>query len=425
MKRDLSYINDPRRYNDLFYPLLNSDARRIILYGSRNSAKSYFIGQKSIRDCLTLPYYKGVLIRRHFNTIRDSIYSRIKSVTQDLLIDDLFEFKRSPLEIIGPNGNSFIARGMDNAEKAKSLDDPTHIIYEEADQISEKDYDTMSLSLRNSKGIKPQEILIFNSGDPEHWIVKRFFPDVKSFEKIDGSHTYIETNDPELVIVHAAWFHNDFIDEWSQKEHLNLKAKNLQKYRVHSLGLFGIEVEGALWTQKNINQHRVFTPPEMRKIVVGFDPAVSSNELSDEHGIIGAGFGQDERGYVLDDDSGKSTPVEAAQKAIAMYHKLKADAIVIEKNNGGDWIPAVFKNIDPSVKTITVHASRGKRTRAEPISTVYEAGNISHVGYLPKLESELTTWLPLESRDSPNRLDALVWALSEFFVKKQRKMRIA
>ncbi len=187
------------------------------------------------------------------------------------------------------------------------------------------------------------------------------------------------------------------------------------------------EVPGALWMRGRIDESRVTKFPDLTRIVVGVDPTASAG--GDEAGIVTAGTvwqnGRQEF-YTLADDSRQGTPQEWASAAVAAYHRHKADCIVAEKNNGGDMVEAVIKQVDPAVKVKLVWASRGKMTRAEPIAAIAEQGRDHHVGYFPQLEDELCMWIPGEG--SPNRLDAKVWALTELvrdnklnLVAEQRK----
>jgi len=181
------------------------------------------------------------------------------------------------------------------------------------------------------------------------------------------------------------------------------------------------EVPGALWTRGRIDESRVTKFPDLTRIVVGVDPTASAD--GDEAGVITAGTvwkdGKQEF-YTLADDSRNGTPQEWASAAVAAYHRHKADCIVAEKNNGGDMVEAVIKQVDPKVNVKLVWASRGKATRAEPIAAIAEQGRDHHVGYFPRLEDELCMWIPGES--SPNRLDAKVWAMTELVDDRRVKM---
>ena len=171
-------------------------------------------------------------------------------------------------------------------------------------------------------------------------------------------------------------------------------------------------VEGALWTREMIESARVTSAPPLIRIVIGLDPAVTANENSDETGIVAAGVNSAGEYYVLSDKSLRASPDAWARQAVNLYHELKADKIVAETNNGGDMVLLTLQNVDRSVATKKVTATRGKQLRAEPISALYEQGKVHHVGYLADLETQMCEWTPL-SNESPDRLDALVWALTE------------
>ena len=128
-----------------------------------------------------------------------------------------------------------------------------------------------------------------------------------------------------------------------------------------------------------------------------------------------AGLGHDQRGYVLADLTIKANPIEWARVAITALREYGADRIVAEANQGGDMVRTVIAAVDPLAPITLVHASRGKRTRAEPIAALYEQGRISHVSPMPMLEDQLCQFTGAPGEESPDRLDALVWALSELF----------
>lgn len=186
------------------------------------------------------------------------------------------------------------------------------------------------------------------------------------------------------------------------------------------------DTPGALWTRDLIEQARVpkDSKPELRRIVVAVDPAISSGEASDETGIIVAGLGVDGRGYVLEDSSGKYSPMDWAKKAINAYNRHRADKIVAEANQGGAMVEATLRTVDRNVPIKLVHASKGKITRAEPISALYEQGRVSHVGAFDQLEDQLCTYTS-GSTASPDRLDALVWALTELLLDGQGFVQFA
>ena len=176
------------------------------------------------------------------------------------------------------------------------------------------------------------------------------------------------------------------------------------------------DLPGALWTLASIDAYRLREAPEMGRIVVSVDPAVTATENSDEHGIIVAGLAE-QRGVVLEDASMAGSPHEWARRAVSLYRSWDADAIVIEVNQGGDMVAHTIRTIDPNVKIKEVRASRGKHVRAEPIAALYEQGRVAHCGSFPELENQMTqmTTNGYEGDGSPDRVDALVWAMTDLF----------
>ena len=174
------------------------------------------------------------------------------------------------------------------------------------------------------------------------------------------------------------------------------------------------DIEGALWNWSMIEGQRLKRSdmPELRRVVVAVDPAVSSGEDADETGIVVAGRCDNGHFYVLDDRTIHGSPDTWARTAVEVFHEYNADRLIAEVNNGGDLVEKVVRTIDRHIPYTAVRASRGKIVRAEPVAALYEQGKVHHVGELKKLEDQLTTYTP-DTRKSPDRLDALVWAITE------------
>lgn len=183
------------------------------------------------------------------------------------------------------------------------------------------------------------------------------------------------------------------------------------------------EASGALWNRGMLAtcevevEDLVAFAETLARVVVAVDPAVSSNSESDMTGLIVAG--QDINGvcYVLEDATDRYTPEGWASKAIELYHQYGADRIVAERNQGGDMVKYTFKTVDETIPIKLVHASRGKFARAEPVSALYERGRVKHAKGLDALEDQMVQWEPLGSTGSPDRLDAMVWAITELALK--------
>ena len=178
------------------------------------------------------------------------------------------------------------------------------------------------------------------------------------------------------------------------------------------------DVPGALWQRRMLDESRLLVPPELQRIVVGIDPAVTSGEGANETGIVVAAKGTDARGYVLEDLSCRLSPDGWARRAVAAYRHWKADRIVAEVNNGGDLVENTIRTVDPNVSYRSVRASRGKTVRAEPIAALYEQKRIHHIGTFPDLEDQMCAFTPDNlAGNSPDRVDALVWAFTELMVE--------
>lgn len=230
--------------------------------------------------------------------------------------------------------------------------------------------------------------------------------------------------DPRTVVTRGSTYENSanlaktFLD--------NIRAK----YEGTRLGRQELQAEvlddvpGSLWTREGIDKYRKGPTdklPDMQRVVVAIDPAGKSQETAisegtAETGIVVAGLGVDGRGYVLDDLSVSLSPNGWARRALSAFDQYSADAIVVETNQGGDMVKHTIKSVR-NVPVVEVHASRGKVTRAEPIAALYEQGRISHVGSHADLEDQMVLFTPLgiAGDTTGDRVDALVWALTQLF----------
>ena len=178
-------------------------------------------------------------------------------------------------------------------------------------------------------------------------------------------------------------------------------------------------LEGALWRSDMIDETRLSANEEreLTNIIVAIDPAVTANENSDETGIIVVGKDANNEYYVLEDISGKYSADKWGRMAVRAYYEWEADRVVAEVNNGGDLVERLLRNIDTDIPYRSVHATRGKLVRAEPIAALYEQKRVHHVGSFPELESQMCTYTG-DIKTSPDRLDAMVWGLSELSKSK-------
>jgi len=230
-------------------------------------------------------------------------------------------------------------------------------------------------------------------------------------------------NDPGTVMTGGSTFDNrsNLSPKFLSVVTCKYEGSRLGRQELHAEVLE--DLEGALWKRGFIDALRVKLSdvPPIERIVVAIDPNASSQEDSNECGIICAGLGIDGHGYVLDDASAVMAPAEWAAKAINLYRMRQADRIIAETNNGGEMVENTIRMIDSNVPFGSVWASRGKVTRAEPISALYEQGRVHHVGPFPTLEDQMCAFtVDFNRREmgySPDRVDALVWALTELMIE--------
>ncbi len=218
------------------------------------------------------------------------------------------------------------------------------------------------------------------------------------------------SEDPRWLAIHFTSRDNPHIS----KEALDEIAKDMTvlAYQQEILAIDVDVVVGALWTMETLNRYRVNEYPTLIRVVVGVDPPGGATEC----GIVACGRGRDGHYYVINDSSLRASPDVWADTALNVYDKEQADKMVAEVNFGGDMVESTIKKtaetLNKTVNYKSVRASRGKAVRAEPIAAAYEQGRVHHVGDFPFLEEELTSWVPGD-KDSPNRLDACVWSLTE------------
>ena len=226
------------------------------MYGGRSSAKSDTAAQKMMRLCREEEGFKGVALRKTYNTLRDSCYSKLISVIDRNGWESEFHCTVSPLEITHKaSGRKIMFRGLDKAEKIKSLDDPTVMWLEEALEIKHDDFVKVDTSIRSPHPTTLKQMIItFNPEDEEHWINKRFFPHKSTYEKADGNFTYIKSPEPDTVLLHTTYKHNDFcegadIDTITRLTRAYGAESNYVKVYVH--GLWGNALKGLVFEKVN------------------------------------------------------------------------------------------------------------------------------------------------------------------------------
>jgi len=236
---------------------------------------------------------------------------------------------------------------------------------------------------------------------------------------------------PKTVMTHAptqanrAYLAEGFLDE------VRARFAGTRMGRQELDGVLVEDIDGALWRSEGFDTARVSNPPQLGRVVVAVDPPVTGKSTSDECGIVVVGVTTDGPphdwcAYVLEDCTVKAaSPSEWARAAIEAMDNWSADRLVAEVNQGGDMVEAVIRQIDPNVAFRSVYASRGKVARAEPAVALYEQGRVKHLSGLDALEDQMCqmTTRGFEGQGSPDRVDALVWALTDMIIEPSRSWR--
>lgn len=233
--------------------------------------------------------------------------------------------------------------------------------------------------------------------------------------------------DPQTYVTRGSTYENraNLASAFLERVRLRYEGTRLGRQELHAEVLD--DAPGAMWNRAQLDALRVNRIPSgFRGIVVGVDPAVkdpsrvtTEDEKGAETGIVTCGLGEDGHGYVIRDDSGHFSPNEWAQRVVKVFDLCKANYVVAEVNQGGALVTANLRTIRESLPIITVHASRGKDIRAEPVSALYEQERIHHVGCLANLEDGMCQWDPVNGISTPfqDRIDAMVWAFTHLMVE--------
>ena len=378
--------------------------RYVGFYGGRGSAKSHSVAAGLLGEGVQQPL--RVLCGREVQkSIKDSVKLLLDDKIAAMGLEGFYTSTRD--EIKGPNGTMFLFAGIGDQtiDSIKSFEGVDRFWGEEAQTFTKRSLEILRPTIR-----KPGSKLIFT------WNPRAASDAIDHF--LRG-----QTLPPNSFVGRVNYDDNPFFPSELEAEREHDRNTNPVRYAHIWDGEYEPAVVGAIWDMATINEGRRAEAPDLERIVVAIDPAISADEDSNEHGVIVAGRGDDRRAYTLEDATLAGKPEQWAKRAIAMFDKWDADCVVIEINQGGDMCEHTLRAYRPGLPIRRVHASRGKHVRAEPISAQYSLGNVSHVGAFPELEAQMCqmTAAGYEGTGSPDRVDALVWALTDLFPKGQSK----
>lgn len=382
----------------VFVPLMQP-ARYLGVHGGRGSGKSHFFAEALVERCIMRPGTRAVCVREVQKSLKDSVKRLIEDKITALGVASRFEVLNG--EIKTPGGGAITFAGMQDhtSETIKSLEGFSIAWVEEAQTLSARSLEMLRPTIR-----APGSSLWFSwnprsAADPVDAFLRREIPPA------------------DAIVVQANYSDNPFFPAELAGERADDMANRPDRYGHIWLGEYEPRAIGAIWDRLMLHRNRRASAPEMRRILVSVDPAVSSTPGSDEHGIVVVGQGSDGRGYVLADYSMRGTPHQWAGCAVAALDEFGADAIVIERNQGGDMCRTTLQTQRPHLRIVEVTATRGKHVRAEPIAALYSLDRVSHVGTHARLEDQLCQMTAggFNGTGSPDRVDALVWGFTELF----------
>lgn len=412
--------------------LLASDARHIMLYGGSRSGKTLLLLRAIIARGMRHKS-RHACLRYRFNHIKASVVYDTLPKTMELCFPGAAKhckLDKSDWFYTLPNGSEIWFGGLDDKERTEKIlgQEYATIFFNECSQIPWQSRNMAITRLAQNTPLALKAYYDCNPPSDNHWTCKVF----------------IDKQDPDTRIQlrnkddYAAMAVNpvDNRDNLPADYLRELQALPDRMRRRFFLGQFGNAAENALWTYELIDRCRKLEGglPDLQRIVIAVDPSGCSGEedkRSDEVGIAVVGLGTDGRAYVLEDLSGRFGPAEWGRLVVAAYDRHDADCVVAEVNYGGAMVGEVIRAAraptDPRLPFREVHASRGKVVRAEPVSALYQQGKVVHVGFFEALEDQLCnlTLAGYVGNRSPDRADALVWALNDLFPALTRREPMA
>lgn len=418
--------------------LLASAARNVMLRGGSRSGKTFLLVRAIIQRAINAPGSRHAIFRFRFNHAKTSIWADTMPKVLKLCFPSLrARFDKTDFYLELPNGSQIWIGGLDDKERVEKIlgQEYATLYFNESSQIPWGSIETamsrlaqlveLAPAIAASTGRKYLALKAYFDCNPPsklHWSFQLFRSKVKpgTKEPLPNPDDYAEMKvNPSDNAENLPAEYFEVLASMSSAKRLRFEA-----------GEWASEVSGALWALEDrtaqdggkiigIDALRVASAPDMTRIVVAVDPSGTKGDGGgDDIGIVVAGLGVDGHAYILADATCQLSPEGWGRRAVDMYHRFNADRVIGERNFGGDMVRFTVATADKKVPFKEVVASRGKVARAEPISALYEQGKVHHVGSFPDLEDQMCNFTPngYVGEGSPDRADALVWALSELML---------
>ena len=418
--------------------LIGGPSRNVMLRGGSRSGKTFIIVRAIIQRALNAPGSRHAIFRFRFNHAKTSVWAdTIPKVLKICFPDLRVRFDKTDFFLELPNGSQIWIAGLDDKERVEKIlgQEYVTLYFNESSQIpwgsvemamsrlaQKVELDPAIAAATNRTHLRLKALFDCNPPSKLHWSYQLFRAKLKPGTK----ETLPRPDDYAEMKVNPS----DNADNLPAEYFEVLASMSAAKRLRFEAGEWASDVNGALWAlddrqsqdgkvMPGLDSLRVKEAPEMRRIVVAVDPSGTRGDGGgDDIGIIVAGLGVDGKGYVLHDGSCNMSPEGWGRRAVDLYHRFTAHRIVAERNYGGDMVRFTVATADKNAAFKEVVASKGKVVRAEPISALYEQGRVHHVGDLPDLEDQLCNFTASGyiGDNSPDRADALVWALTELML---------
>lgn len=367
-----------------------------MLMAGRGFGKTWTGANWILEQALKHPDSEWAIIAPTFRDVRKTCIEESSGVLHHLQPGELVSYRRNELQIQLSNGATIYGYSADQPERIRGANLWGAWCEELGSwRYEETWHEGLIPALR--KGEKPR-VVVTTTPRPTKLI--------KFLMKLDDGSVFYTRG--------STWENRENLSEAALKG-LEARYAGTRLGRQELEGELLEDIEGALWKRSQIDADRLRhldDVPDLVRVVVGIDPAASTN--GDEYGIVICGMDARGHGYVLADYSLQGSPNVAIRRAIQGLNAFEGDLLVGEVNNGGDWIETAIRAVSPDVPFKAVRATRGKLIRAEPVSALYEQHRVHHVGSFATLEDQMCDWTPIDL-DSPDRMDALVWAFTEMF----------
>ena len=389
--------------------LLQGPARHILLFGGSRSGKTFILVYALLIRALKAPGSRHAILRFHGNGARYSVGFDTMPKVISLAFPKLHvEYIKSDNFFRLPNHSEIWLGGLDADERADRIlgREFATIYFNECSEIPYSGITTALTRLAQKTPLKNRAYYDCNPAGRSHWSCKLFIEKIEP----ESRRKLVNPNDYASMLMNPTDNTANLPEGYIENTLSSLSDRQRRRFLN---GQWLDDSGDGLWNATLIDRSRVAAAPaELERIVIGVDPAVTSGSRSDFTGIVAAGKDRSGCYYVLADKSLQGSPLTWAQTVKKLFENLNADRVVGEVNQGGDLIEMALHNTAPTLPFKAVRAMRGKLLRAEPIAALYEQNKVHHVGYYPELEEEMCNYRA-NSSNSPDRLDALVWALTE------------